>query len=94
MPYMSEIFSVFIGGFGQGKHAEDVIPLPFFIGDWRTRVNRNCLYQVVTEAAERVGLHNPCSDQMEDHFKLLLLRALVYNLPKALRHVSRVHQGA
>jgi integrase/recombinase XerD len=39
-----------------------------FIGDWGTRVNRNGVYQVVIEAAKRVGLHNPSSEQMEDHF--------------------------
>lgn len=39
-----------------------------FISDWGTRINRNGVYQVVTEAAKRVGLHNPSSDQMEDHF--------------------------
>ncbi len=39
-----------------------------FIGDWGTRVNRNGVYQVVIEAAVRVGLHNPSSGQMEDHF--------------------------
>ncbi len=39
-----------------------------FIGNWGTRVNRNGIYQVVTEAAERVGLRDPSSEKMEDHF--------------------------
>jgi len=39
-----------------------------FVSDWGTRVNRNGAYLVVTRAAERVGLHNPESERMEDHF--------------------------
>jgi integrase/recombinase XerD len=39
-----------------------------FISEWGTRINRNGVYQAVTEAAEQVGLHNPESDKMEDHF--------------------------
>jgi integrase/recombinase XerD len=39
-----------------------------FISEWGTRINRNGVYQVVTEAAERVGLLNPKSESMEDHF--------------------------
>jgi integrase/recombinase XerD len=39
-----------------------------FISEWGTRINRNGIYQVVTEAAGRVGLHNPKSELMEDHF--------------------------
>lgn len=39
-----------------------------FIGEWGTRANRNGVYQAVIEAAERVGLHNPTSERMEDHF--------------------------
>jgi integrase/recombinase XerD len=39
-----------------------------FLGDWGTRINRNGVYLAVTNAAERVGLHNPESDRMEDHF--------------------------
>jgi integrase/recombinase XerD len=39
-----------------------------FISEWGTRINRNGVYQVVTEAAERVGLHNSGSENMEDHF--------------------------
>lgn len=31
-------------------------------------MNRNGVYQVVTEAAERVGLRDPSSEKMEDHF--------------------------
>jgi integrase/recombinase XerD len=39
-----------------------------FISEWGTRINRNGVYQAVTEAAERVGLHNPNSEIMEEHF--------------------------
>jgi integrase/recombinase XerD len=39
-----------------------------FLSDWGTRINRNGVYLAVTDAAERVGLHNPESDRMEDHF--------------------------
>ena len=39
-----------------------------FIGTTGERLNRNGVYIAVTKAAERVGLHNPNSDRMEDHF--------------------------
>jgi len=39
-----------------------------FIGATGERLNRNGVYTAVTRAAERVGLHNPDSDRMEDHF--------------------------
>lgn len=39
-----------------------------FLSDWGTRINRNGVYQAVTEAATHIGLHDPNSEQMEDHF--------------------------
>ena len=39
-----------------------------FIGTTGKRLNRNGVYTAVTKAAERVGIHNPDSDRMEDHF--------------------------
>ncbi len=39
-----------------------------FLGTTGQRLNRNGVYTAVTKAAERVGLHNPDSDRMEDHF--------------------------
>jgi integrase/recombinase XerD len=39
-----------------------------FIGTWNNRVSRNDVYLVVTKAAERMGLHNPESERMEDRF--------------------------
>ncbi len=39
-----------------------------FIGEQGERLQRNGVYTVVTKHAERVGLHNPDSDKMEDHF--------------------------
>jgi integrase/recombinase XerD len=32
------------------------------------RLNRSGVYNLVTEAAKRAGLHNPVSDRLEDHF--------------------------
>jgi integrase/recombinase XerD len=39
-----------------------------FINAEGGRLNRNGIYTAVTKAAEFVGLHNPNSDRMEDHF--------------------------
>ncbi len=39
-----------------------------FISSWGNRISRNDVYQAVTNAAERVDLHNPDSERMEDHF--------------------------
>jgi integrase/recombinase XerD len=39
-----------------------------FINNLGTRLNRNGVYLAVTKPAERLGLHNPNSDRMEDHF--------------------------
>jgi integrase/recombinase XerD len=39
-----------------------------FISATGTRVNGNGVYNTVTKHAKRVGLHNPDSDKMEDHF--------------------------
>jgi integrase/recombinase XerD len=41
---------------------------PLFTNSTGGRLNRNGVYTAVTKAAERAGLHNPDSDQMEDHF--------------------------
>jgi integrase/recombinase XerD len=39
-----------------------------FLSKWDNRITRTDVYEAVTKAAERVGLHNPNSDRMEDHF--------------------------
>jgi integrase/recombinase XerD len=39
-----------------------------FIGETGARLNRNGVYTAVTKHAERIGLHNPESTRMEDHF--------------------------
>jgi len=39
-----------------------------FINNLGTRLNRNGVYLAVTRPAERLWLHNPNSDRMEDHF--------------------------
>jgi integrase/recombinase XerD len=39
-----------------------------FLSDWGTRINRNGVYQAVIEAAAHIGLHDPASNRMEDHF--------------------------
>jgi integrase/recombinase XerD len=39
-----------------------------FLSKWANRITRTDVYEAVTNAAERVGLHNPESDRMEDHF--------------------------
>ena len=38
-----------------------------FTGDLGARIERNAVYNIVTENAERVGFHNPSSDRLEDH---------------------------
>jgi integrase/recombinase XerD len=39
-----------------------------FLSIWGYRISRNDVYRAVTEAAKRVGLHNPDSERLEDHF--------------------------
>ena len=39
-----------------------------FLSAWGNRISRNGVYEAVTNAAARVGLHNPESERMEDHF--------------------------
>jgi integrase/recombinase XerD len=39
-----------------------------FLSTWGFRIFRNDVYLLVVKAAERVGLHDPGSDRMEDHF--------------------------
>ena len=39
-----------------------------FINNLGTRLNRNGVYLAVTKPAEKIGLHNPTSARMEDHF--------------------------
>jgi integrase/recombinase XerD len=39
-----------------------------FLSSWGNRICRNDVYMAVTNAAERVGLHDIKSDRMEDHF--------------------------
>ena len=39
-----------------------------FLSTWGFRISRNDVYLLVVKAAERVGLHDPDSERMEDHF--------------------------
>ena len=39
-----------------------------FVGDKGKRIGRNMVYRIVTGHAERLGLHDPDSPQLEDHF--------------------------
>ncbi|MCX6668712.1 MAG: tyrosine-type recombinase/integrase [Methanothrix sp.] len=39
-----------------------------FINNLGGRLNRNGVYLAVAKPAEKIGLHNPNSDRMEDHF--------------------------
>lgn len=39
-----------------------------FVGDKGKRIGRNMVYRVVTGHAERLGLHDPSSPRLEDHF--------------------------
>jgi integrase/recombinase XerD len=39
-----------------------------FLSTWDNRISRNDVYLVVTNAAERMGLHNAESERREDHF--------------------------
>ncbi len=39
-----------------------------FINNLGGRLNRNGVYLAVSKPAEKLGLHNPSSDRMEDHF--------------------------
>lgn len=59
-----------------------------FINEKGGRLNRNGVYTVVTKAAEKVGLHNPASDRIEDHFSPHCCRLLVHHSFKASWHAS------
>jgi integrase/recombinase XerD len=39
-----------------------------FLNHEAERLARHGIYDAVVEAAQRIGLHNPASDRMEDHF--------------------------
>lgn len=39
-----------------------------FVNEYGQRLGRNGVYNLVTKYAEAVGLHNPKSDRIEDHF--------------------------
>jgi len=51
-----------------------------FLSSWGYRISRNDVYRAVTEAAKHVGLHNPKSERLEDHFS-----------PHACRHWFCTH---
>ncbi|MCX6677409.1 MAG: tyrosine-type recombinase/integrase [Methanothrix sp.] len=51
-----------------------------FLSTWGYRISRNDVYRAVTEAAKHVGLHNPKSERLEDHFS-----------PHACRHWFCTH---
>lgn len=42
--------------------------LALFLNSEGERLNRSGVYNLVVEAAERVGLHDPASERLEDHF--------------------------
>ncbi len=39
-----------------------------FVSEARNRINRNSVYEAITKWAKRIGLHDPSSPKMEDHF--------------------------
>ena len=39
-----------------------------FVGDLGNRIGRNIVYNIVSEHAKRIGLHDPNSPRLEDHF--------------------------
>ena len=39
-----------------------------FITESGGRLNKNHVYQIVVSNAQRIGLHNPTSEKLEDHF--------------------------
>jgi len=39
-----------------------------FVNEYGERLGRNGIYNLVTKYAEAVGLHDPDSDNIEDHF--------------------------
>jgi len=49
---------------GVNKRNEDAL----FLSTWGYRISRNDVYRAVTEAAKNVGLHDPESERLEDHF--------------------------
>jgi integrase/recombinase XerD len=51
-----------------------------FLSTWGHRISRNDVYRAVTEAAKNVGLHDPGSERLEDHFS-----------PHACRHWFCTH---
>ena len=61
---------------GLNQHKETAL----FLSSWGFRSSRNDVYLAVTKAAERVGLHNPKSGRLEDHFS-----------PHACRHWFTTH---
>ena len=61
---------------GLNRHKETAL----FLSSWGFRSSRNDVYLAVTKAAERVGLHNPKSERLEDHFS-----------PHACRHWFTTH---
>lgn len=49
-----------------GMNRHDVAAL--FLSQWGNRISRTDVYDAVTNAAERTGLHDPASKRMEEHF--------------------------
>jgi integrase/recombinase XerD len=49
------------------SYANSGIPA-LFVGDLGNRIGRNIVYNIVTEYAQRLGLHNSDSPRLEDHF--------------------------
>lgn len=51
-----------------------------FLSTWGYRISRTDVYELVTKAAEHIGLHDPTSDRLEDHFS-----------PHCCRHFNTTH---
>ncbi len=47
---------------------------PLFVGQMGSRLNRTGIYSAVAKWAEKVGLHEPASKRLEDHFSPHCLR--------------------
>lgn len=52
----------------EGMKKRDKDEKALFLSSWGRRISRNDVYLTVTKAAERVGLHDPTSQRLEDRF--------------------------
>jgi integrase/recombinase XerD len=63
-----------------------------FLSKWANRITRTDVYEAVTKAAERVGLHNAESERIEVHFSRTV--AHCHDPPSQIWYASRIHPGA